>query len=63
MSKKDIIVHGDGTSLCTLTHSKDFALELVGFIGNPKSIGETYHITNNKWLTWNNIYNISKKFN
>ena len=53
---KKIIVHGDGTSLWTITHAEDFAKGFVGLIGNNKSIGETYHITSDELLTWDQIY-------
>ena len=51
-----VIVHGDGTSLWTLTHHKDFAVGLVGLLGNSKAIGDQFHITSDEWLTWNQIY-------
>ena len=53
-----IIVHGDGTSLWTLTHSTDFAKGLVGLLGNDHAIGECFHITSDEWLTWNRIHEI-----
>jgi len=53
-----VIVHGDGTSLWTLTHSSDFAKGFVGLMGNPHAIGEVYHITSDEWLTWNQIHEI-----
>lgn len=53
---KPIIIHGDGTSLWTMTHSSDFAKAFVGLIGNIHSIGETYQITTDETLTWNQIY-------
>lgn len=52
---KTIPIHGDGTVLWTLTHSEDFARALVGLFGNPKTIGEIYHITSDEWLIWNSI--------
>lgn len=51
-----VLVHGDGTSVWTLTHHRDFAVGLVGLLGAPRAIGETFHITNDEWLTWNGIY-------
>lgn len=51
-----IVVHGDGSSLWTITHSKDFAKGLVGLIGNTKAIGEAFHITSDEILTWDQIY-------
>jgi nucleoside-diphosphate-sugar epimerase len=53
-----VIVHGDGTSLWTLTHSEDFAKGFVGLIGNPLTIGHAFHITSDEVYTWNKIYQI-----
>ena len=53
-----IIVHGDGTSLWTLTHSSDFAKGMVGLLGNDHALGESFHITSDEWLTWNRIHEI-----
>ncbi len=55
---KKVIVHGDGNSLWTLTHNTDFAKAFVGIMGNSHAIGETYHITSDESLTWNQIYEI-----
>lgn len=51
-----VVVHGDGTSLWVLTHSKDFAKGFVGLLGNSQAIGEAYHITSDEVLTWNAIF-------
>ena len=56
MEGKRVIIHGDGTSLWTITHNSDFARAYVGLIGNPKAIGETFHITTDEAVTWNQIY-------
>ncbi len=53
---KPVIIHGDGTSLWTLTHSRDFAEAFTGLLGNPHAIGEAFHITSDESLTWNQIY-------
>lgn len=53
---KPIIIHGDGTSLWTLTHARDFAKGFVGIMGNAHAIGETIHITSDEVLSWNQIY-------
>jgi Nucleoside-diphosphate-sugar epimerases len=53
-----VVVHGDGTSLWTLTHSSDFAKGFVGLLGSSRAIGEAYHITSDEWLTWNQIHEI-----
>ncbi len=56
MEGKPVIIHGDGTSLWTMTHNSDFAVGYVGLMGNPHAIGEVFHITNDETLTWNQIY-------
>ncbi|MGF9650290.1 SDR family oxidoreductase [Pseudarthrobacter oxydans] len=53
-----VMVHGDGTSLWTLTHSKDFAKAFVGLLGRPQAIGESYTITSDEYLPWNQIYQL-----
>lgn len=55
---KQVIIHGDGTSLWTVTHNSDFAKGFVGLIGNAHAIGETVQITSDETLTWNQIYEI-----
>ena len=58
LAGKKVIVQGDGTSLWTLTHNSDFAVGLTGLLGNPHAIGETFHITSDEWLSWNQIFQI-----
>jgi len=53
---KKIIVHGDGTSLWTITHSEDFAKGFVGLLGHQQAIGNAFQITSDEVLTWNQIY-------
>ena len=53
---KPVIIHGDGTSLWTITHNSDFAKGYVGLIGKPEAIGEAFHITSEESVTWNEIY-------
>lgn len=50
-----LIVHGDGTSLWTLTHHRDFAVGLVGLLGNRAALGEAFHITSDEQLPWNEV--------
>jgi nucleoside-diphosphate-sugar epimerase len=53
---RKIVVHGDGTSLWTVTHADDFAKGFVPLLGHPQAIGESFHITSDQVLTWNQIY-------
>ena len=55
---KKVIVHGDGTSLWTLTHHRDFAKGFVGLLGRNRAIGDDFHITSDEVLTWNQIFEI-----
>jgi nucleoside-diphosphate-sugar epimerase len=52
---KKVIVPGDGESLWTMTHNSDFARALVGLLGNTEAVGESFHITSDEVLTWNQI--------
>ncbi|HEY8281619.1 MAG TPA: SDR family oxidoreductase [Leifsonia sp.] len=51
-----VIVHGDGTSLWTITHNTDFAVAFVGLLGRPEALGDSFHITSDEAPTWNQIY-------
>ena len=53
---KPVIIHGDGTSLWTMTHNSDFARAFTGLMGNIHAIGEAVQITSDETLTWNQIY-------
>jgi nucleoside-diphosphate-sugar epimerase len=53
---REVVVHGDGTSLWTITHHTDFARAFVGLLGRHEAIGEAFHITSDEAPTWNRIY-------
>lgn len=55
---RPVIVHGDGSSLWTMTHADDFALGFVGLLAHPQAIGQAFHITSDEHLTWNQIHEI-----
>ncbi|KQQ07602.1 SDR family oxidoreductase [Rathayibacter sp. Leaf296] len=52
----EVVVPGDGTSLWTLTHSRDVAVGLVGLFGAAAAIGEAFHITGDETPTWDRIH-------
>ena len=52
---KAVVVHGDGTSLWTLTHHEDFARGFVPLLGHPRTVGEAFHITSDDVLTWDQV--------
>jgi nucleoside-diphosphate-sugar epimerase len=51
-----VIVHGDGTSLWTLTHARDFAVGFVGLMGNPVAVGDVFQITSDFVYPWDAIF-------
>ena len=51
-----IVCHGDGTSLWVMTAASDFAVGLVGLLGQDAAVGEAFHITGDEVLTWEAIY-------
>ena len=51
-----VIIHGDGTSLWTITHSDDFAKAFFGLLGHQQAIGHAFHITSDELLNWNQVY-------
>ena len=53
---KPVIIHGDGTSLWTITHNSDFVKGFVGLMGNIHAIGEAVQIMSDESVTWNQIY-------
>ena len=56
MEGKPVIIHGDGSSLWTLTHNIDFATGFIGLMGNRHAIGEAFHITGDETVTWDQIH-------
>ena len=53
---KPVIIHGDGTSLWTMTHNSDFAKGFIGLMGNVHAIGEAVQIMSDESVTWNQVY-------
>jgi len=53
---KPVIVHGDGSSLWTMTDSRDFAVAFTGLLGKQEAIGQAFHITSDESIPWNRIY-------
>lgn len=53
---KPVLVHGDGTSRWTLTHSSDFAIAFTGLLGDQRTIGDSFTITSDEALTWDQVY-------
>jgi nucleoside-diphosphate-sugar epimerase len=55
-SSKPVVVHGDGTSLWTLIHSRDFARAFLPLLGNGQAVGESVNVVSGDILTWDQIH-------
>jgi nucleoside-diphosphate-sugar epimerase len=55
---KPVVVHGDGSSLWVLTHAADFAKAFVGLLASPRTTGDSFQITSDEVLTWDQIARI-----
>jgi nucleoside-diphosphate-sugar epimerase len=53
---KPVVVHGDGTSLWSLMHARDFARALVPLLGLGHAIGESVNVVSGDILTWDQIH-------
>jgi len=53
---KKILVHGDGSSLWTMTHNSDFAKAFIGLLSNMQALGHAFQITSDETLNWNQIF-------
>jgi len=53
---KPVVLHGDGESLWTLTHAEDFARPFARLLGEPRALGEAFHITGDRAWSWNEIF-------
>ncbi len=51
-----VILHGDGTSLWTLTHATDFARPFARLLGNSGALGQAFHITGESVHSWDEIF-------
>ncbi|MCL2260181.1 MAG: NAD-dependent epimerase/dehydratase family protein [Fibromonadales bacterium] len=58
LAGKPIVLHGDGTTLWTLTHAEDFAKAFVALLGNSAAVGQAFHITGDELLNWRQISEI-----
>jgi nucleoside-diphosphate-sugar epimerase len=55
---KEVIVHGDGTSIWQFTHSDDFARGFVKLLGRKECVSETFHITTDEVISWNQAFEL-----
>ena len=53
---KPVVVHGDGNALTVVCYADDVARGFVGACGNRVTLGKTYNVTGEEWLTWNRYH-------
>lgn len=56
-----LLVGGEGNSIWNMTNSRDFADAFCGLVGNWDSIGESFDIASDEWITWNDASRILLK--
>ena len=56
---KPVILWDKGEAICTLTHSKDFAIGVIGLIGNKMAHNQAFHITSEYHYTWKEVLSIT----
>ena len=55
---EEVLIHNDGESQWTLTHSDDFAKVLSSLLALEDINGEIFNIVSSEYKTWKNIYMI-----
>lgn len=55
---KPIVLWDDGNAVCTLTHSKEFAVGFIGLMLNPNAFNESFHITSRFTYSWKEVLEI-----
>ncbi|MBD3307943.1 NAD-dependent epimerase/dehydratase family protein [candidate division KSB3 bacterium] len=53
---KPLVMFGDGTTPWNFTFTPDLAKGFVGVLGNSKTFGQAYHITNEDRHVWEDLY-------
>lgn len=55
---KPVVLWDDGSSVCTLTHSREFAIGFIGLMQNKNAVNESFHITSRFTYTWKEVIEI-----
>ncbi|MFJ6085268.1 NAD-dependent epimerase/dehydratase family protein [Streptomyces sp. NPDC092369] len=53
---RPVVVHGDGTSLWSLMHARDFGRAFVALLGLGHAVGESVNVVSGDILTWDQIH-------
>lgn len=55
LNKKPIILWDNGEAYSTITRVEDFAVGLVGLLGNPKAYNQAFHIVGDERYKWKDV--------
>lgn len=58
LNGRPIVIHGDGTTLWTLTHSSDFAAGVMDLLKSTVAPGKVFQITSDETYTWRKIMSV-----
>lgn len=53
-----VILQGDGSAIWVASHSDDVGRAFVNAVGNGNTIGKSYNITGDEWMTWHAMHRI-----
>ena len=56
LNGRPVIIHGDGQTVWTYTHARDFARLFAPLAGNSAAIGEAFHIMTETAYTWESLF-------
>lgn len=56
--KKIVFSNDIASHITTLTYGLDVAFAISKLIGNEKALGEIYNVTTDRWIKWENVFEI-----
>ena len=62
LSGKPIITWNEGRNRCNMTRVEDFAIGVVGLIGNPKAYGEAFNLCGDETPSFDEVLDILSEF-
>lgn len=58
LNHKPLILFNGGNNIATVLHVEDFAIGLVGLIGNEKAYNQDYHISGDEYVSWKMVLDV-----
>jgi len=55
LNDKPIFIWDQGQAVCSITHTSDFAVGLVGLFNNSKAYNEAFHIVGDETISWKDL--------